>query len=66
MKNHYRLIAADLSRQKDLDADSKRLQKIEFVGQVENVDGTNADGSESVFILMILEKIKETRLKFSQ
>ena len=34
-------------------------------GQLKNVDGINTDEAESMFILMILEKIKETRLKFS-
>ena len=33
-KNHYRLIAVDLSRQKELDADPKAIQQIEFVGQL--------------------------------
>ena len=32
IKNHYRLIAVDLSRQKELDADPKGIQQIEFVG----------------------------------
>ena len=32
IKNHYRLITTDLSRQKELDADMKALQQIEFVG----------------------------------
>ena len=32
MKNHYRLMAVDLSRQKELDADPKAIQQIEFVG----------------------------------
>ena len=26
----------------------------------------NTDGAESIFVIAILEKIKETRLKFSQ
>ena len=30
----YRLIATDLSRQKELDADPKAIQQIEFVGQL--------------------------------
>ena len=34
IKNHYRLIAVDLSRQKELDADLKVIQQIEFVGQL--------------------------------
>ena len=33
IKNHYRLIAVDLSRQKELVADSKAIQQIEFVVQ---------------------------------
>ena len=33
LKNHDRLIAVDLSRKKELDADPKATQEIEFVGQ---------------------------------
>ena len=29
--NHYRLIAVDLIRQNELDADAKAIQQIEFV-----------------------------------
>ena len=32
IKNHYSLIAVNLSRQKYLDADTNATQKIEFVG----------------------------------
>ena len=66
IKNHYKLIAIDLSRQKELDSDPKAIQHIEFVGQLNNIDGVGADWTQNMFILMILEKIKETRLKFSQ
>ena len=38
IKNHYRLIAVDLSRQKELDADPKAIQQIEFVGQLKTPD----------------------------
>ena len=34
VKNRYRLIAVDLSRQKELDVDPKVIQQIEFVGQL--------------------------------
>ena len=34
----------------------KQLNKWEFVGQLKNVDGVNADGKQSMFILTILEK----------
>ena len=65
IKNDYILIAVDLSRQKQLDADPKAIQEIELVGQWKNVDGINADGADSMFILMILEKKwKNTKLKF--
>ena len=33
IKNHDRLIAVDLSWQKELDADPRAIQQIEFVGQ---------------------------------
>ena len=64
IKNLYKLIAVDLSRQKELDADQKAIQKIRFVGQLKNEDVVSV-GSQSVFILIVLEKIEETRLKFS-
>ena len=34
LKNHYRLIAIDLHRQKEVDVDPKAIQQIEFVGQL--------------------------------
>ena len=61
MKNIYRLIAVDLSWQKELDADPKAIQQIEFVGQLKKLD--DDDGVESMFVLTILEKNKETRLR---
>ena len=52
----YRLIAADLSKQKALDADSRAIQQIAFTGK------TSAD----VIIYYILEKSKEAILEFSK
>ena len=68
-KNHYRLIAVDLSEQKELlEAEPKAIQQVESVGQLKNVDNDYnaiyADGAQSMFT--VLEKIKETRLTFSQ
>ena len=54
-----------ISRQKQLDADAKAIQQIEFVGQLKNPDNVIVT-NESMFVLTILENIKETRLKFSQ
>ena len=34
LKDHYNLIAADLSKQKKLDADSRAIQQIEFYGML--------------------------------
>ena len=65
-KNHDKLIAIDLSKQKELNADPKAIQQVEFIEQLKSVDGINADGAGSRFILTILEKNKETRLKFYQ
>ena len=60
------MIAVDLSWQKELDWDPKAIQKIESVKQLNNVDGINADGAESILVLTILEKIKEKWSKVSQ
>ena len=45
----YRLIAVDLSRQKESDADLKAIQQVEFVEQLNNIDSVNADGTQSMF-----------------
>ena len=65
IKNYYRLITVDLSRLKELDADPKAIQHIEFVGKLKNPDDAIV-ANESPFVLTILENVKETRLKFSQ
>ena len=65
-----RLVAVHLSRQKELGADFKAIQQIESVGQLKKLDAddnaTDAGNDQSMFVLTILEKIKETRLKVSQ
>ena len=62
IKNYDRLIAVDLSRQKELDADAKAIQQIEFDGQLKNPDDA-VIANESMFVLKIFKKIKKTRLK---
>ena len=57
-KNHYRLIAVDLSRQKELHADPQAIQQMEFVGQLKKLNNANVN-PESMFILTILEKLKK-------
>ena len=69
IKNHDGLIAVDFSRQK-VDADPKAIHQIEFVGQLKKLDkngnATDAGNNQSMFVSIILGKIKETRLKFLQ
>ena len=55
LKN-YRLIAADLSKQKALDADSRAIQEIIFTGKL----------NTAAIIYYILEQPKETILQFSK
>ena len=60
-----------MSRQKKLDADLKTIQQIDFFEQLKKLDSNgnailNADDGQSMFVLTILEKIKETQLTFSQ
>ena len=54
IKDHYRLIVADLSRQKELDVDPKAIQQKEFVGQLKNPDDAVV-ANKSMFVLTILE-----------
>ena len=59
-KNHYRLIAVDLSREQELDTDPKATQQIEVTAQLKNTDGENVDGTQYMFVLTILEnKLKK-------
>ena len=46
IKNHYRLTAVDLSRQKQLHADLKAIQQIEFVGQLKKL-GDDGNATET-------------------
>ena len=55
-KNNYKLIAADLSKQKALDADSRAIQRIIFTGTT----------SAALITHYILEQSKETILEFSK
>ena len=55
-KDHYQLIAVDLNKQKELDADSKAVKQIEFYGMLK----TNSQ------LCTVLEKSKETMLEFSK
>ena len=53
-KDHYQLIAVDLSKQKELDADPRAIQRIEFYEML----NTNSQ------VCTVLEKPKESVLEF--
>ena len=53
-KDHFQLIAVDLSKQKELDADPRAIQQIEFYGML----NTNSQ------VCTVFEKSKETVLEF--
>ena len=57
-KKHYKLIAVDLSKQKELDADPRAIQQIEFKYMLEG----NNDNNSTIY--WVLEKSKETILEF--
>ena len=44
------------AEKKELDADHKTIQQIEFVEQLKNVNDINTDLAESMFVLTNLEK----------
>ena len=57
-KDHYKMIAIDLSKQQALDADPTAIQQINFTA--------NLDREENTAMFVIIEKPKETILDFSQ
>ena len=60
-EKNYGIIAADLSKQKVLDADSRAIQQIIFIGKIKA-----AVANTKVIIFNVLEKSKETILEFSK
>ena len=56
LKDYYNLTAVDLSKQKELGADSRAIQQIEFYGMLK----TNSQ------MCIVWEKSKETVLQLSE
>ena len=59
------------SDKKKLDADPKGTYQIEFVGQSKRLDDNSSnaadtDNDQFMFVLTVLEKIEEIRLKFPE
>ena len=55
---NYKMIAIDLSKQQELDADPRAIQEINFTANLDR------DGNTTMFF--IIEEAKETVLDFSQ
>ena len=55
-KKYYELIAIDLSKQQELDADPKVIQQINFTG--------NLDRARNATMFFITEEAKETILEY--
>ena len=60
-EKHYKLTAADLSKQKDLYADLRAIQQIIFTSKIKSTLANTR-----VIIYYILEESKETILQFSK
>ena len=57
-KDHYKMIAIDLSKQQALDADPRSTQQINFTA--------NLDSAVKTAMFFVIEEAKETALDFSQ
>ena len=57
-KDHYKMIAIDLSKQQVLDADPRAIQQINFMANLDR------DGNTTMFF--IIEDVKETAFEFSK
>ena len=55
-KEHYKLVATDLSKQQKLDANPKAMQQINFTGNLE----------KDTLIFFIIKEVIETMLDFSK
>ena len=60
-EKNYRLIAADLSKQKALDADSRAIKQIIFTGKI-----TSTAANTRIIIYHILKQSRQTILQFSK
>ena len=58
LKNYYKMIVVDLSKQQALDEDPKAIQQINFTANLDRAGNTR--------FCSILEEAKETILEFSQ
>ena len=58
IKDHYKMIAIDLSKQQVLDADPRAIQQTNFMANLDR------DGNTTMFF--ITEEVKETVFEFSK
>ena len=58
IKDYYKIVAVDLSKQQALDAEPRAIQQINFTANIDRAGNTR--------VYFILEEAKETILDFSQ
>ena len=58
LKNHYKMIAIDLSKQEALDADPRAIQQTNFTADLDRAGNTT--------MFFIIEEAKETVFEFPQ
>ena len=58
LKENYEMIGADLSRENELDADPRAIQRVNFTAKLDRAGNTT--------IFFIIEEAKETIFEFSQ
>ena len=63
---YYKMIGADLSKQQELNADSKAIQQINFTGNLNRKDNQGRNINDNTTMFFIIEESKETILDFSQ
>ena len=61
LKKKNKLLAADLSKRKAIDADPRAIQQINFTGKIKSTVANSR-----VIIYYVLEQSKETALHFSK
>ena len=57
-KEHYKMISVDLSRQNELDADTRAIQQINFTANLDRAGNTKKN--------FLIEEAKEKIFEFSQ
>ena len=56
IKNNFKLVGVDLCSERQLDADLKAIQQIEFIEELKNNNDENSDVTQSMVVVTTVEK----------